>query len=146
MRGPFLFPGGSNLKKLALFILALLLVSVALAQDAIPGVPAEYQSLVTLLIGWLTGWATLGLTAIWKKVFQTSGPSTVLVSAVMSLLAGFSFTAYAALSIRGDAPWWQALVSAGIGFIGANGTYISRVLASASALKKVAADGAKDSA
>ncbi len=134
------------MRKYLLFLLALPLIGVALAQDAIPGVPAEYQSLVTLLIGWLTGWATVGLTAIWKKVFQTSGPSTVLVSAGMSLLAGFGFTAYAALSIRGDTPWWQALVSAAIGFIGANGTYISRVMASTKALKTVAADGAKDSA
>lgn len=116
--------------------LILLLSGLAFAQDAIPGVPAEYQNLVTLAIGGLTGWATVGLTAIAKRWLGTNGPTTVAVSAVMSLLAGFGFTAYAALSIRGDAPWWQALVSAAIGFVGANGAYISRVFASASAIKK----------
>lgn len=121
-----------------LALAAALLLSLAFAQDAIPGVPAEYQNLVTLIIGGLTGWATIGLTGIAKWAFKTSGPSTVAVSAVMSLLTGFGFTAYAALSIRGDAPWWQALISAAIGFVGANGTYITRVFASSSALKKAA--------
>ncbi|GGO22322.1 hypothetical protein [Deinococcus humi] len=132
------------MKKYGLSLLALLLISLALAQDAIPGVPTEYQSIVTLIVSLATGYVVLALTAICKKWFGTKGPTTVGVSAVLSLLAGFGFTAYAALAVRGDLPWTQALISAALGFVGANGAYIARVFAASSALKTAAAEGAKD--
>lgn len=121
-----------------LFALLALLSGLAFAQDAIPGVPADVQPVVTLIVSFLTGYVVLALTAISKKWFNTKGPTTVAVSAGLSVLAGFGFTAYAALAVRGDMPWTQALMAAFLGFVGSNGAYLARVFASSSALKKAA--------
>ncbi|CAM4435778.1 hypothetical protein [Deinococcus marmoris] len=124
--------------KKALPLLALLLVSLAFAQDATPGIPAEYQPYVTAAVALLTGILVQPLTAVFKKLWNTSGPSTVGLSAVLSLLIGVGFTAWAAVTAQGDVPWAQAIMAAVFGFFKANGDYITRVFGNLKALEQAA--------
>lgn len=107
----------------------LLLTGVALAQSTLPGVPAEYQAGLTLLISLLSAGLTYLLTAIAKRVGRTSGVQTVTVSAVLSLVVVISVNLWQAWSTRGDVPWPTALVMALLSFLGANGAYLAQVAA-----------------
>lgn len=108
-----------------------LLFSVASAQDALPGVPADWQPVLTLAIGLLSAMLVGPLTAIAKKLGCTTGPTTVAVSAGMSLLVTFGFSLWQAAATQTDMPWSQALMLALIAFLKSNGDYIRQVFATA---------------
>ena len=90
------------------------------------GVPAEYEPLVTLFIAWVSAWLVQPLTALTKKWGGTRGPSTVAVSAMLSLLVSVGFSA-AASRATGGLNLWQVLGSAGLAFLRANGNYVNDV-------------------
>ena len=80
---------------------------------------------------WLSAVLVGPLTAIAKKLGRTSGPTTVAISAAMSLLVALGFSLWQAAATQSGVPWGQALLLALIAFIKSNGDYISRVFATA---------------
>ncbi|UQN05427.1 hypothetical protein [Deinococcus sp. QL22] len=111
------------------FAVSLLGVAIAQSFDLPAGIPPEYTTLVTLGIGVVTGWLVYPLTAIAKKLGRTEGPTTVAISAGLSLAVALGLTLIQADASRGDAPLWPALFSAFLGWLQANGTYIARAQA-----------------
>lgn len=114
----------------------------------IPGLPAEAASVVVLVIGYLSALLVAPLTAIWKRLGNTQGVSTVMVSAFLSLMVAIGWAIISAFSsgsvtIVGIG---QALVVAIIAFLRANGSYLMTVQANAkannAAPKKKGEDGA----
>ncbi|MDV6376019.1 hypothetical protein [Deinococcus arenicola] len=118
----------------AVWGLALLLAwgGLAFAQgagDLIPGIPAEWQTPIVVGVGLLSGFLVGPLTAIAKKLGRTTGPSTVAVSAALSLIVAVAFVLIQAATTREDVAWTAALWIALLGFIRSNGAYISSVAA-----------------
>ena len=93
------------------------------------GVPPEWEALVTLLVAWAAAWLVQPLTAIAKKLGCTQGPTTVAVSAALSLLVATGFSVAAAQASGQPATLAQVVVSAGLAFLRANGAYLSNVQA-----------------
>lgn len=117
------------------FVLALTLLAFlgqAFAQDAaLPGVPAEYAPVLTLVIGLLSSLLVQPLTSIAKKLGRTSGPTTVAISAAISLVLAVGFALWQAAATREGVPLGMALLLAAVAFLKANGDYITRVFSSA---------------
>ncbi|WP_414656767.1 hypothetical protein ACINK0_11395 [Deinococcus sp. VB343] len=114
-----------------MFLTLALTFASASAQGDLPGLPADWQPVVTLAIGLLSGVLVGPLTAIAKKLGRTEGPNTVAVSAVMSLLVTLGFSLWQATASQTNMPWGQALLLALIAFVKSNGDYISRVFSTA---------------
>lgn len=115
--------------------------SIARAQDALPGVPAEYQATLTAAIGLLSGLLVYPLTALAKRFWKTSGVNTVVISAVLSLLVAAGFNVWQAVATQGSVPIWTALITALWAFVQANGAYIAKVYATAKAGTVFPVDG-----
>lgn len=110
------------------FALLLLCAGVAFAQTDLPGVPAEWQALLALAITGLSGWLVVPLTALSKRLGCTKGPTTVLISAALSLAVTLGIHLWQAYEVRGDLPWPQALWSALGAFVVSQGLYWMRRL------------------
>lgn len=115
-------------------LLALLLATAHAQEAAVPGLPAEWQPLATVAIALASSLLVGPLTAIAKKLGRTSGPTTVAISAVLSLAVALVFTGWQAAASNTALPWGTAVVMAVLGFLKANGDYISRVFAVGKAL------------
>jgi hypothetical protein len=85
---------------------------------------------ITLAIGLLSALLVHPLTAIFKKLGLTQGPTTVLISGVLSLLISGGFTLWHVAAAHVGADLWPALLSAALAFIAANGAYIAQVQSS----------------
>lgn len=107
-------------------VLLLIGAGVASAQTDLPGVPAEWQALLALVITGLSGWLVVPLTALSKRLGSTKGPTTVLISAALSLVVTLSIHLWQAYEVRGDLPWPQALWSAVGAFVVSQGLYWMR--------------------
>ena len=115
-----------------LILMVLLGLGQAFAQDAaLPGVPAEYAPILTLVIGLLSSLLVQPLTSIAKKLGRTSGPTTVAISAAISLVLAVGFALWQAATTRGEVSLGMALLLAAVAFLKANGDYITRVFSSA---------------
>ena len=126
-----------------LFVAAAFLLSFALAQTTeIKGVPLEWQAAIFGGVTWLSAWLVRPTTALAKKWFNTTGPSTVVISAVLSTAAGIGFTIGAALIVRGDIPWWQAALTALLTFLKTNGAHTEQVTTTAKAIRNAERTGA----
>lgn len=113
-------------------LLALVLLGSAFAQTDLPtGIPAEYQATVILLVGLIAGWLVQPLTAIWKKLGRTQGPTTVFISGVLSLVVALGFNFAQAVADGRGQNLWHVLFIALIAFLKANGDYLSRVFGTA---------------
>ncbi|MFC6592432.1 hypothetical protein ACFP81_10775 [Deinococcus lacus] len=93
------------------------------------GVPPEWEPLLTLLVAWASAWLVQPLTAIAKKVGCTQGPTTVAVSAGLSLLVAAGFSVAAAQASGQTVALGQVLLSAVLAFVRANGAYLGQVQA-----------------
>ncbi|THF88394.1 hypothetical protein E7T09_04090 [Deinococcus sp. KSM4-11] len=121
-----------NRYRTPLFLTALLgglLLSFAFAQDVLPGVPTAYVPVATLLISLLSGLLVKPLTAIVKRLGNTTGVTTVAVSAGLSLLVVIGVNLWQAWATRGSVPWPTALFMALVAFLQANGAYLAQVAA-----------------
>lgn len=100
----------------------------------IPGLPAEWQVLVPVLIGLLSSLLVAPLTAIAKKMGCTTGITTVSISAGLSALiagiAGYATGLYG----HGWAGVLAALGATVTAFLKANGDYLTRVNANRKAI------------
>lgn len=115
-----------------LFFLALLSgTALAQAADLPSGIPAEYQHVVTVLVGLLAAVLVQPLTALGKKLGRTQGVTTVAVSGVLSLLVALGFTLAQALATHHEQNLWGTLLIALVAFLKANGDYLTRVFANA---------------
>lgn len=114
-----------------IFLTAALTFASASAQDALPGLPADWQPVVTLAIGLLSGVLVGPITAIAKKLGRTEGPTTVAISAAISLVLTFGFSLWQAAVTQTNLPLGQTLLLATIAFLKSNGDYISRVFSTA---------------
>jgi hypothetical protein len=110
---------------------------VALAQEAapLPAGLAAYAPLLTSAIGLASAALVRPLTALYKHWRGTSGPTTVLISAVLSLLVSAGFTLWQAAATHTGPGLWPALLSAAMAFVVANGTYLAQVSAAAKGAK-----------
>lgn len=98
-------------------------------QIVIPNIPAEYAALIGTLIGLISAPLVTPLTALYKRFGRTSGPTTVTVSAVLSLLVSLAF-AFAAAAAQGEGVNWVGVaVGAVVAFLKSNGDYLTRVQA-----------------
>lgn len=89
----------------------------------ISGIPAEHEPLVVLVVGLLSSALVGPLTAIAKKLGGTTGPSTVAISAALSLVVAFGFEFARALAGE-QRTIWSALLIAFIAFSRSNGEYV----------------------
>lgn len=119
-----------NTQRLLLGLTLVSLFSFAFAQD-VQGIPAEYQTMITVVVGLLSSILVQPLTAIAKKLGRTQGPTTVVISAALSLLIAYGFAVSQALATGERVPFWSALIIALIAFLKANGDYLTRVFTSA---------------
>jgi hypothetical protein len=112
--------------------LPVFLLGLALAQSApaLPATLAPYTSGITLAIGLLSALLVHPLTAIFKRLGRTQGPTTVLISGVLSLLISGGFTLWQAAQTHTGAGLLPALMSAVTAFILANGAYLAQVSSS----------------
>ncbi|MDP9766474.1 hypothetical protein [Deinococcus enclensis] len=119
-----------DLRAVRLLALIVLLSGAALAQD-VQGIPDEYSTIVTTLIGILSAVLVQPLTSIFKKLGRTTGPGTVAISAALSLMVAFFFTFAQASATNTGLNFPGLLLIALIGFLKANGDYITRVFTTA---------------
>jgi len=120
------------MKRLILF-LPVFLLGLALAQVAAPSLPdvlAPYSQGITVAIGLLSALLVHPLTAIFKHLGKTQGPTTVLISGVLSLLISGGFTLWQAAASHTGAALLPALLSAVLAFVAANGAYLAQVQSS----------------
>lgn len=96
-------------------------------QIVIPGVPAEYAALIYTLIGLIAAPLVSPLTTLFKRFGNTSGVTTVTVSAVLSLCVSLGFTLAAAAAQGGPVNWVGVLIGAVVAFAKVNGDYLTRV-------------------
>jgi hypothetical protein len=125
-------PLEATMKRLLLF-LPVLLLGLALAQAAAPSLPeqlAPYADAITFGIGLLSAALVHPLTAIFKRLGSTSGPTTVFISGVLSLVISGSFTLWQAAHTHAGTGLIPALLSALTAFIVANGRYLALVQSS----------------
>lgn len=101
----------------------------------IPGLPADLASIFTVVIGLIASMLVGPLTAIWKKAGKTEGPTTVGISAVLSLIVGIIYAVISASS-GGAFNIVQALVVAVVAFVKSNGSYIMAKQATAGGVEK----------
>ncbi|UQN10347.1 hypothetical protein [Deinococcus sp. QL22] len=118
---------------LFLFVVSLLPTAFAQSLGLPAGIPAEYTAIVTVIITALTGWLVTPLTAVAKKLGRTEGPTTVLISAVLSIVIALGLTIIQAALSSGTDPLWPAVISALVGWVKANGDYLMRVQANTKA-------------
>ncbi|WP_407543762.1 hypothetical protein Q0M94_28580 (plasmid) [Deinococcus radiomollis] len=121
------------MKLIRFLFLPVFLLGLALAQAAAPSLPdvlAPYSQGITLAIGLLSALLVHPLTAIFKRLGRTQGPTTVLISGVLSLLISGGFTIWHATAAHVGAGLLPALLSALTAFIAANGAYIAQVQSS----------------
>ena len=123
---------------LALFAALAWGVASAQAVELPTGIPAEYQAVATALIGLLSAVLVGPLTSIAKKLGGTTGPTTVVVSGVLSLIVAFAFTAAQAAAGAGEAGLWSTLAVALIAFLKSNGDYLSRMFSTRKAVEEAA--------
>lgn len=114
-----------------MFLTLALTAASASAQGDLPGLPADWQPVVTLAIGLLSGVLVGPITAIAKKLGRTEGPTTVAISAAISLVLTFGFSLWQAAVTQTNLPLGQTLLLATIAFLKSNGDYISRVFSTA---------------
>ncbi|UQN06262.1 hypothetical protein [Deinococcus sp. QL22] len=133
---------------LFLFVVTLLPTAFAQSLGLPAGIPAEYTAIVTVIITALTGWLVTPLTAVAKKLGRTEGPTTVLISAVLSIVIALGLTIIQAALSSGTDPLWPAVISALVGWVKANGDYLMRVQANtkANVLATESARGQSDEA
>lgn len=116
-----------------LLVLPALLLCMAFAQTAMPlpdGLDA-YSAAIALFVGLLSGLLVHPLTAIAKRFGRTEGPTTVAISAVLSLLVSAGYALYQAAASHPGPGLWGALLNAAIAFVFANGLYLGQVSAAA---------------
>lgn len=116
-------------KVIALFVL---LLGFARAQVA-PELPAQlvpYSDVITLGLGLLSALLVHPLTAIAKRLGNTSGVTTVFISGILSLIISGGFTLWEAAHTNAGTGLARALVSAFLAFIVANGRYLALVQSS----------------
>lgn len=121
------------MKLIRFLFLPVFLLGLALAQVAAPALPAPlapYASGITLVIGLISALLVHPLTAIFKHLGKTQGPTTVLISGVLSLLISGAFTLWQAAASHTGAALLPALLSAVLAFIAANGAYLAQVQSS----------------
>ncbi|WP_407572159.1 hypothetical protein [Deinococcus altitudinis] len=114
-----------------LLALPILMLGLALAQVAppLPDQLAPYAPLITVGIGLFSTLLVYPLTAIAKRLGRTQGPTTVIISGVLSLLVSAGFTLWQAAATHTGAEFWPALLSAAMAFATSNGVYIGQVFA-----------------
>lgn len=98
-------------------------------QIVIPNIPAEYAALIGTLIGLISAPLVTPLTALYKRFGRTSGPTTVTVSAVLSVIVSVGFAFAAAAAQGGPINWVSVALGAVIAFAKSNGDYLTRVQA-----------------
>ncbi len=131
------------MKKLPLFPLGLTLFSLcsfAFAQDAVQGIPEQYQTMIYGMISVVAGLLVEPLTAIFKRAGGTQGATTVGISAALSLLVAFGFTLAQALTTNQNLNFWGTLAVAFWAFLQSNGSYISKMLAAKRGSEKAGQD------
>jgi hypothetical protein len=114
-------------------LFGLLLLGLAFAQAAAPSLPAQlapYADGITFAIGLLSAALVHPLTAIFKRLGNTQGPTTVLISGVLSLVISGAFTLWQAAHTHAGTGLIPALLSALTAFIVANGRYLALVQSS----------------
>jgi hypothetical protein len=121
------------MKLTRLLFLPLFLLGLALAQASAPSLPAQlapYADGITFAIGLLSAALVHPLTAIFKRLGNTQGPTTVLISGVLSLVISGAFTLWQAAHTHAGTGLIPALLSALTAFIVANGRYLALVQSS----------------
>jgi hypothetical protein len=121
------------MKLTRLLFLPLFLLGLALAQASAPSLPAQlapYADGITFAIGLLSAALVHPLTAIFKRLGNTQGPTTVLISGVLSLVISGAFTLWQAAHTHAGTGLVPALLSALTAFIVANGRYLALVQSS----------------
>lgn len=129
-------------------LFALLFFGLAFAQVTDIGSELETRyglpaGLFSTVIGLLSAWLIIPLTALAKKLGRTTGPTTVTVSAFFSALlvgvGGWVLGLYGTGTASYGAACWAALLA----FLKANGDYLTKVQAQAAALKAVTGQPAR---
>lgn len=131
------------MNKIVNFLLGLTLVSLfsfAFAQDAVQGIPEQYQAMVYGMISVIAGLLVEPLTAILKRAGGTQGATTVGISAALSLLVAFGFTLAQALTTNQNLNFWGTLAVAFWAFLQSNGSYISKMMAAKRGTEKAGQD------
>lgn len=114
---------------LKLFVIVAMMMGAANAQG-ISGIPPQFEPIVTFAVGLLSAMLVGPLTAIWKKLGRTKGPTTVMVSAGLSLLIAFGFEMAQAIAAAESFNIINLVVTTFIAFLKANGRYIEQVFVS----------------